>query len=125
MSDKTMTVNTNGNKKKHVSNLNTEKWEENLQACLKNSNFMLGFCMLASICILAVFSEQIAPYNYMEQGVGPRFTAPCAEFWFGTDAFPCNLGDSNYLMGGISWGDTSAGNRCYRRSDLWLLRLMD
>lgn len=98
MSDKTMTENTNENKKKHVSNLNTEKWKENLQACLKNSNFMLGFYMLTSIFILAVLSEQIAPYNYMEQGVGPRFTAPCAEFWFGTD----ELGRD--MLSRVIWG---------------------
>ena len=85
---------------KHVkaSNLNTEKWKETLMACLKNFNFMLGFCMLASVCILAIFSEQIAPYDYMEQGVGGRFTAPCAEFLFGTD----ELGRD--MLSRVIWG---------------------
>ena len=87
-------------KKKPVKggNLNTEKMKETLMACLKNFNFMLGFFMLLSVCVLAVFSEQIAPYDYMEQGVGARFTAPCAAFPFGTD----ELGRD--MLSRVIWG---------------------
>ena len=79
-------------------NLNTEKMKETLMSCLKNFNFMLGFCMLLSVCILAVFSKQIAPYDYMAQGVGARFTAPCAQFPFGTD----ELGRD--MLSRVIWG---------------------
>ena len=78
--------------------LNSNKAKENLMACLKNFNFMLGFCMLLSIVILAIFSKQIAPYDYMQQGVGARFTAPCAAFPFGTD----ELGRD--MLSRVIWG---------------------
>lgn len=65
--------------------LNSNRWKETLHFCLKNLNFMVGFIMLLSVILVAVFAEQLAPYEYMAQGVGPKFTGPCSEFWFGTD----------------------------------------
>ena len=61
------------------------RFKETLIACLKNKNFMIGFVMLLSVILVAIFAEQIAPYDYMEQLVGPKFTAPCREYLFGTD----------------------------------------
>lgn len=61
------------------------KAKETLQACLKNGNFMVGFIILLSVFLVAIFSEQIAHYSYTEQLVGGKFTPPSAEFWFGTD----------------------------------------
>lgn len=78
--------------------LNANKMKETLQSCLKNINFMVGFAMLMSVVILAVFSKQIAPYDYMAQNVGPRFTAPCAQFLFGTD----ELGRD--MLSRVIWG---------------------
>lgn len=63
----------------------TSKARENLRECLKNFNFMLGLIMLLSVVIVAIFADQISPYDYMEQGVGPRFCAPNSQYIFGTD----------------------------------------
>ncbi len=65
--------------------MENSRWKETLKFCLKNVNFMAGFIMLASVIFVAIFADQLAPYEYMEQGVGSKFLAPCAEFWFGTD----------------------------------------
>ena len=46
---------------------------------------MVGFLILLSVLLVALFSEQIAPYGYTEQLVGGKFSPPSAEFWFGTD----------------------------------------
>lgn len=61
------------------------KIKETLQACLKNVNFMIGFFILLSVILVAIFAEQIAPYEYTAQMVGPKFDPPSPEFWFGTD----------------------------------------
>lgn len=65
--------------------MNHNKSMETLRACLKNINFMIGFLMLLSVLLVAVFADQIAPYGFTDQGVGPRFTPPNGEFLFGTD----------------------------------------
>ena len=46
------------------------KAKETLQACLKNGDFMVGFAILLSVFLVAIFAEQIAPYGYTEQLVG-------------------------------------------------------
>lgn len=61
------------------------KWKETLRACLKNKNFMAGFLILASIILIAVFAEQIGPYEYTAQNPSIKMSAPSAEHWFGTD----------------------------------------
>lgn len=61
------------------------KAKETLHACLKNRNFMVGFVILLTVVLVAIFAEQIAPYEYTAQGVGKKLTAPCGDFWFGTD----------------------------------------
>lgn len=65
--------------------LSSSKWKDTLFSCLKNVNFMVGFIMLLSVILIAAFADQLAPYGYMEQGVGSRFMGPCASFPFGTD----------------------------------------
>lgn len=61
------------------------KVRETLRECLRNGNFMVGFIILLSVFLVAIFSGQIAHYGYTEQLVGPKFSPPSAEFWFGTD----------------------------------------
>lgn len=53
--------------------------------CFRNKSFVVGFIMILSVIFIAVFADQIAPYDYTTQGVGGRMQAPSAEFWFGTD----------------------------------------
>lgn len=63
----------------------SNKAKETLLSCLRNWNFMVGFVILLSVILVAVFADVIAPYDYTDQLVGAKYTAPCAEFWFGTD----------------------------------------
>ena len=46
---------------------------------------MIGLIILLSVILVAIFAEVLAPYAYDQQNVGGRFTAPCADFLFGTD----------------------------------------
>ena len=64
---------------------NNSKWKETLRECRKNKSFMIGLVILLSVILVAVFAEVLAPYAYDQQNVGGRFTAPCADFLFGTD----------------------------------------
>ena len=62
-----------------------KKWKEKLYECWKNKNFMIGFIVLLSIILIAIFADQIAPYDYTQQNVGGRYEPPSSKFWFGTD----------------------------------------
>lgn len=64
---------------------NNSKWKETLNECRKNKSFMIGLIILVSIILVAIFAEVLAPYEFDQQNVGPRYTAPCAEYLFGTD----------------------------------------
>ena len=61
------------------------KWKETLNECRKNKSFMIGLIILLSIIFVAIFAEALAPYEFDQQNAGPRYTAPCAEYLFGTD----------------------------------------
>ena len=61
------------------------KWKETLNECRKNKSFMIGLIILLSIIFVAIFAEVLAPYEFDQQNAGPRYTAPCAEYLFGTD----------------------------------------
>ena len=63
----------------------SSKSRETLHACLHNVNFMIGFFMLLSVVLIAIFADKIAPYGYTDQLVGPQFTSPGGSFLFGTD----------------------------------------
>lgn len=62
-----------------------EKTKQILRDYLRNGNFMVGAFILLSVFLVAIFAERIAPYGYTEQLVGPKFSPPSAEYWFGTD----------------------------------------
>ena len=63
----------------------SSKAKENFQACLHNTNFMIGFFMLLSVILIAIFANQLAPYGYTDQMVGTQFEAPSGAHLFGTD----------------------------------------
>ncbi len=65
--------------------MNNSKFKETFISCLKNLNFMIGFLMLLSVILVAVFANQLAPYGYTDQGVGAQLAAPSGQFIFGTD----------------------------------------
>ena len=53
-----------------------KKWKEKPYECWKNKNFMIGFIVLLSIVLIAIFADQIAPYDYTQQNVGGRYEPP-------------------------------------------------
>lgn len=67
------------------TNTKNSKFKETLYECWKNKNFMIGFVILLSVILIAIFADFIAPYDYAQQGVGARYEKPSGDFWFGTD----------------------------------------
>lgn len=63
----------------------SNKFKETVHECWKNKNFMIGFVILFSVILVAIFADFIAPYDYAQQNVGDRFEKPSGDFWFGTD----------------------------------------
>ena len=61
------------------------RFRETLNECLHNRSFVIGGLMVLSIFLVAIFADVIAPYGFADQGVGPRLSAPSAQFLFGTD----------------------------------------
>lgn len=61
------------------------RMKETLHDCVKNKNFMIGFIILLSVILIAIFADFIAPYEYDEAYVGGRMEAPSGAFLFGTD----------------------------------------
>lgn len=59
--------------------------KETIKDCIRNRNFMIGLIMILSVCIIAIFANEISPYSYTKQAVGGRMTPPSLKFFFGTD----------------------------------------
>lgn len=59
--------------------------KETIQDCLRNRNFMIGLIMILSVCLIAIFANEISPYSYTKQAVGGRMVHPSVKFLFGTD----------------------------------------
>lgn len=55
--------------------------------CRRNVNFVVGFLMILSLILVAIFAQQIAPYNYDEPHKQDRLQAPNSTYLFGTDDF--------------------------------------
>ena len=55
--------------------------------CRRNVNFVVGFLMILSLILLAIFAQQIAPYDYDEPHKQDRLQAPNSTYLFGTDDF--------------------------------------
>ena len=59
--------------------------KETIKDCIRNRNFMIGLIMILSVCIIAIFANEISPYSYTTQAVGGRMAPPSLKFFFGTD----------------------------------------
>lgn len=46
---------------------------------------MIGFVIIISVILVAIFADQIAPYGYVDQKTGGRLEAPSVAHIFGTD----------------------------------------
>lgn len=55
--------------------------------CRRNVNFVVGFLMIFSLILVAIFAQQIAPYDYDEPHKQDRLQAPNSTYLFGTDDF--------------------------------------
>ncbi len=62
----------------------SSKSKETLHACLHNVNFMIGFFMLLSVVLVAIFADKLAPSGYTDF-VDNAFLSPSQSHWFGTD----------------------------------------
>lgn len=65
--------------------MKSSRIKETIQDCLRNRNFMIGLIMILSVCLIAIFANEISPYSYTKQAVGGRMVHPSAKFLFGTD----------------------------------------
>lgn len=52
-----------------------------------NRNLAIGTVMVLIVVLVAIFADQIAPYNFDDSYVAAKFTKPCKEYPFGTDDF--------------------------------------
>ena len=52
-----------------------------------NRNLAIGSVMVLFVVLIAIFAQQIAPYNYDDSFVAEKFTPPCKAHPFGTDDF--------------------------------------
>ncbi len=55
--------------------------------CRRNVNFVVGFLMILSLILVAIFAQQIAPYDYDEPHKQNKLQAPNSTYLFGTDDF--------------------------------------
>ncbi len=55
--------------------------------CRRNVNFVVGFLMILSLILVAIFAQQFAPYGYDEPHKQNRLQAPNSTYLFGTDDF--------------------------------------
>lgn len=62
-------------------------WQEAWENFLGNRVGMMGLIGIAVLIVVAIFGEYIAPYGYDDQNLAVRFTAPCAQYWLGTDQY--------------------------------------
>ncbi len=58
-----------------------------LQEGLKNKTFLVGFLIFASVLLVAIFADIIAPYTYEEMEISNAFAPPSVENIFGTDQY--------------------------------------
>ena len=65
--------------------MNSSPAREFSRACHKNRNFMVGFIMVASVILVALFADVIAPYPFDMAHPQDILKAPCGQYLFGTD----------------------------------------
>lgn len=81
--------------------------KETIQDCLRNRNFMIGLIMILSVCLIAIFANEISPYSYTKQAVGGRMVHPSAKFLFGTDELGRDVFPERYLVRELRCGSHS------------------
>ena len=69
------------------------------RALLRNRSFAIGAALLLFIVLVAVFANQIAPFDPLRSNFRVRLAPPSAEHWFGTDHYGRDL-FSRVVFGG-------------------------
>jgi peptide/nickel transport system permease protein len=110
-----------------------------LRRLMHNRSFVIGAALTLFIVLVAVFANQLAPFDPTRSNFRARFVAPGAEHWFGTDHFGRDLlsrviygGRISLLIGffvvvvtGIAGTTIGAVAGYFQRLDNPLMRLMD
>lgn len=65
--------------------MNSSPAREFFRACHKNRNFVVGFIMVVSVILVALFADVIAPYPFDMAHPQDILKAPCGQYLFGTD----------------------------------------
>lgn len=65
--------------------MNSSPAREFFRSCYKNRNFVVGFIMVASVILVALFADVIAPYPFDMAHPQDILKAPCGQYLFGTD----------------------------------------
>ena len=65
--------------------MNSSPAREFFRSCHKNRNFTVGFIMVASVILVALFADVIAPYPFDMAHPQDILKAPCGQYLFGTD----------------------------------------
>lgn len=65
--------------------MNSSPAREFFRSCHKNRNFMVGFIMVVSVILVALFADVIAPYPFDMAHPQDILKAPCGQYLFGTD----------------------------------------
>jgi oligopeptide transport system permease protein len=60
-------------------------WKEGWIRFRSNRLALLGASFLLFLFLMAIFAPFFTPYKYYETHLNLKNTAPCAQFWFGTD----------------------------------------
>ena len=106
---------------------------------LRNRSFAIGAALTLFLVLVAIFADQLAPYDPLRSNFRARLLAPDAEHWFGTDHFGRDLlsrviygGRVSLLIGvfvvittGIVGTTIGASAGYFHRLDNPLMRLMD
>ena len=110
-----------------------------LRRLLQNRSFAIGATLTLFIVLVAVFANQLAPFDPTRSNFRARLVEPGAEHWFGTDHFGRDLlsrvihgGRISLLIGcfvvivtGIAGTTIGALAGYFQRLDNPLMRLMD
>ena len=65
--------------------MNSSPAREFFRSCYKNKNFVVGFIMVASVILVALSADVIAPYPFDMAHPQDILKAPCGQYLFGTD----------------------------------------
>ncbi len=65
--------------------MNESPVKEFFTSCYKNKNFLIGFIMIAIIILMAIFADQIAPYEFDAANPQEVLLAPSSQHLLGTD----------------------------------------